>query len=188
MTEVLFICTGNLCRSPSAAHFLSQRIQRDGPTGLVISSAGTRGATVGPPAKLLKEGAAFGLDLEGHVPHRMEFEDIQRSDLVIGMAREHIRETVLMDQASFPMVFTLREFVRRGSEIGPRSPEEPLSEWLARMHGARRHLDLIGDSGPDDIPDPMGGSSEDFRHMLTEVKALTDLLHSLIWGSWPTLM
>lgn len=188
MTEVLFLCTGNLCRSPSAAWFLSQRVQRDGPADVVINSAGTRGATIGPPARLLKEAAAFGMDLDGHVPHRMEIEDIARSDLVIGMAREHVRETVLMDQTSFPMAFTLREFVRRGSDIGPRSTREPLSDWLVRVHGARRHLDLIGDSGPDDIPDPMGGSSEDFRHMLTEVKELTDLLYSLIWGSWQTLM
>jgi protein-tyrosine phosphatase len=182
MTKILFVCTGNLCRSPSAAWFLSERVHTEGPAEVVIRSAGTRGASNGPPAKLVKEGAAIGMDLDGHVPRRMAVVDIQRADLVIGMAREHVRETVLMEEASFSKAFTLREFVRRGSEIGARALEEPLSEWLERMHGLRRHLDLIGDSGPDDIPDPMGGSSEDYRKMLNEVGALTDMLHSLIWG------
>jgi len=181
MPEVLFLCTGNLCRSPSAAWFLAERIRKSGPDNMTVASAGTLGSVIGPPEALLKEGAAFGLDLAGHVPRRMEAGDIRRADLVIGMAREHVREAVLMDTESFGRSFTLREIVRRGHEVGPRSPDQTLDDWLMRLHGTRRHLDLIGTSGPDDIPDPMGGSSEGFRQMLTEVEALTSALHSLFW-------
>jgi protein-tyrosine phosphatase len=153
-----------------------------GPDDVTVTSAGTVGASGGPPERLVHAGAAFGLDLSDHVPRRMVAEDVHRADLVIGMAREHVREAVLTDRDSFDKIYTLREFVRRGGHIGRRSPEEPLDEWLMRLHSGRRHLDLIGDSGPDDIPDPMGGPSEGYRQMLRELDHLTGALHSLVWG------
>ena len=184
--DVLFVCTGNLCRSPSAAWFLAQRLLQNGPEDVTVESAGTLGASFDPPQRLLKEGVAFGMDLSGHVPRKVDTNSIHRADLVVGMAREHLREVVLDDPPSFAKTFTLREVVRRGTERGPRNPGEPLVEWLERINAGRRHLDMIGDSPQDDIPDPMGGSSEDFRQMLTEVEALTRSLYALVWGSYVT--
>jgi protein-tyrosine phosphatase len=181
MSEILFLCTGNLCRSPSAALFLRQEIGLHGPEGLLVSSAGTLGASDAVPERLIAEAAAFGLNFEGHVPRRMEEADIVRADLVLGMARQHVREAVLLDKPSFAKSFTLREFVRRAQEVGPRGHGPSLAKWLATVHGSRRHLDLIGDSEADDIPDPMGGTSEDYRQMLHEVRELTIALHSLMW-------
>jgi protein-tyrosine phosphatase len=182
MAEVLFVCTGNLCRSPSAAWFLTQRLRQVEADDILVSSAGTVGTTGGPPEYLVEEGIAFGLDLSGHVPRRMEVEDVERSDLVIGMAREHVREAVLLHRDSFEKAYTLREFVRRGRDVGGPSFDEPLAEWLRRVHGGRRHLDLVGDSRSDDIPDPIGGPPEGYRQMLIDVKRLTDELHSIVWG------
>jgi protein-tyrosine phosphatase len=182
MVEVLFLCTGNLCRSPSAAWFLRQRLAERGPVNVTVSSAGTTGASGGPPAALLREGNAIGMDLGDHTSHRLTVVDVVRADLVIGMAREHVREAVLMDRSSFDKVYTFRDIVRRGSAVGARQADEALPEWLVRVHGGRRHLDLIGDGGPDDIPDPMGESSEQYRNMLTELDSLTASLHTLLWG------
>jgi protein-tyrosine phosphatase len=131
----------------------------------------------------LKEAAAFGLVFDGHVPRRMDVEDIRKSDVVVGMARQHVREAVLLDKESFSRAFTLRELVRRGQEIGPWSTTEPLSEWLHKVHAGRRHIDLIGDSDLDDIADPMGGSLEDYRRMLSEVDTLVNALYTLIWAN-----
>jgi protein-tyrosine phosphatase len=181
MADVLFLCTGNLCRSPSAAMFLEQLVQLKGPQDMTIDSAGTMGAAGGTPSRLVKEGAAFGLDFTDHVPRHMDMEDIRTARLVIGMTRQHVREAILLDIPSFGKSFTLREFVRRGGGVGPRGAGIPLSEWLVKVHGARRHLDLVGQSAPDDIPDPMGGSSEDYRRMLIDVQELVRQLHTLIW-------
>jgi protein-tyrosine phosphatase len=181
MADVLFLCTGNLCRSPSAALFLEHLVQLKGPHDMTVDSAGTMGAIGGPPGRLVKEGAAFALDFSHHVPRRMEVEDIRSARLVIGMTRQHVRESILLEPPSFGKSFTLREFVRRGSAVGPRGAGEPLTEWLLKVHGARRHLDLVGLSAPDDIPDPMGGSSEDYRRMLIDVQEPVRQLHTLIW-------
>jgi len=181
MAEILFLCTGNLCRSPSAAWFFSRCVQEGGPDGVTVSSAGILaepGSRV--PERLATEGRAVGLDLSGHDPRRVLPADLVRADLIVGMAREHVREVILKDTAFFPRAFTLRELVRRGRERGQRDGE-PLGAWLARLHAGRRPMDLIGDSGADDIADPMGGTSEQFRHMLAETAALSEELYELMW-------
>jgi protein-tyrosine phosphatase len=181
MADVLFLCTGNLCRSPSAALLLEQQLAQSGATDVTVRSAGVQGASFGPPDRLVEEAQSYGLSLGDHVPRKFDSGMIAGADLVIGMSREHVREVVLVDPSSFSKTFTLREIVRRGNEKGQRRTDESLEEWLARLHDGRRHADLIGDSGDDDIVDPMGGSSDDYRRMLKDVSALTNSLRQLAW-------
>ena len=179
--HVLFVCTGNLCRSPSAEGFFAQLVAEHGPEGVTVSSVGIRGSLRPPPSQLLEEGAAFGLDLSEHESHQLDPSDIAGSDLIIGMARDHVREVIVADSTAFSKTYTLREIVRRGRAKGPRYPGEPLFEWLLRLGAGRRPMDLVGEAPQDDTPDPMGGENEDFRLMLEEIEASTRFLYSLIW-------
>ena len=99
----------------------------------------------------------------------------------MGLTREHLRETVVAVPPSFPRTFTLREIVRRGLDTGPRGAPEDLGAWLARLHDGRLRADLMGESPDDDVMDPMGGTREDYRRMLTDVAALTGTLRNLAW-------
>ena len=181
MAVVLFVCTGNLCRSPSAEGFLAQRLAEFGPPDVRVESAGTTGTTMAVPQQLLREAAAYGLDLSSHVPRRVEIDTVARADLVIGLARAHVREIVVADPPSFTKAFTLREIVRRGHENGGRRQLQTVHAWLEEIGAGRRHQDLLGESPVDDIPDPMGGTSQDYRAMLAEESALTRALHTLTW-------
>ena len=181
MSVVLFVCTGNLCRSPSAELLLERELVAHGTNGVAVHSAGTRGASFGPPERLVKEAAAFDIDLEGHVPQVIDQAMVGEADLLIGMTREHVREVVLIQTSAFSRSFTLREIVRRGQEVGPRPPHEELASWLGRLHAGRQHIDLVGDAAIDDIADPMGGNADDYRAMLHDVSALSALLRQLAW-------
>ena len=157
MVDVLFVCTGNLCRSPSAALLLRQHLGDEAGAEVTVHSAGTFGADDGPPSALVEEGSTFGIDLGSHVARIVDPGMIETADLVVGLAREHVRETVVAVPSSFPRTFTLREIVRRGLQVGPRGDTEELGTWLGNLHEGRRHADLIGASPDDDVIDPMGG-------------------------------
>ena len=108
---------------------------------------------------------------------------IRAADLVVTLTRQHLRETVTAVPSSFPKTFTLREIVRRGVLAGPRGAAEDLGVWLTRLHEGRRHTDLMGESPDDDIVDPMGGTPDNYRQMLTEVLGLTEILRNLAWST-----
>ncbi len=82
------------------------------------------------------------------------------------MAREHVREAVVLASAAFPKVFTLKELVRRGEAIGPRGADESLADWLARAHAGRTSADLMGNSDADDIADPIGMPRSAYQRMV----------------------
>ena len=146
-----------------------------------MHSAGTMETDVGPPRPLVEEGRAFGIDLAAHVPRSVDPDMIEAADLVVGLTRQHLRQTVVAVRTSLPRTFTLREIVRRGLQTGPRSATEDLGTWLARVHDGRTRADLMGESPDDDVIDPMGGTADDYRRMLTDVAALTRTLRDLAW-------
>lgn len=124
---------------------------------------------------------AMGLDTSGHLSRRMTAEMVAGADLVIAMAREHLREAVVAVPDAFPRTFTLKELVRRGEAAGPRSASEPLDRYLARLHEGRDRSSLLGVSDEDDVSDPYGTSLEAYRQTAAELDDLTRRLAALLW-------
>lgn len=173
------LCTGNTCRSPMAAALLGRRLE-DAGVKAVVTSAGM--LFDGKPAT--DHGQAVmadrGLDTSGHRSRRLRPDIVSRSDLVIGMARSHVREAVALAPDIWKRAFTLKEIVRRGEERGGRAPGESLEDWLARLHAGRRLPDLLGESDADDVADPIGGPRRSYERTAEELDALTTRLAALI--------
>ena len=126
--------------------------------------------------------SGLGIDMSAHRSQSMTVELLQRADLVLAMAREHVREAVVSVPEIFPRTFTLKELIRRGNEIGPRRPGEPLDRWLARAHEGRSARDLMGRSTEDDVDDPIGRPRAAYERMVEELSGLLDELVWLLWG------
>ena len=90
---VLFVCTGNICRSPMAAGVFQAMVQRAGMAStFVVDSAGTYDGHVGAPASLLAVEAARrrGYDITQHRSRLVTNEDLEKFDLPLAMDRTHL--------------------------------------------------------------------------------------------------
>jgi protein-tyrosine phosphatase len=124
-----------------------------------------------------------GIDTSGHRSRKLRPDIVNRADLIVGMARSHVREAVaLAGPAVLGRAFTLKEIVRRGEERGGRAPGEPLEDWLARLAPGRRPADLLGDAQLDDVADPIGGPRRSYERTAEELDDLTTRLARLLGG------
>jgi protein-tyrosine phosphatase len=179
--NVLVLCSANQCRSPMTEALLIRRL---GTLRLPIAvrSAGLLQEGAPPSPGAITALAPYGLDISGHQSHRVTVADLTWADLVLGMAREHVRQAVVTAPDTWPRTFTLKELVRRGEEIGPAKPGEPLADWLDRVHKGRDRAALLGDSPVDDVADPMGGAPRAYADTAALLHELTGRLAGLCWG------
>jgi protein-tyrosine phosphatase len=126
--------------------------------------------------------ARRGLDITAHRSRFITAEMISGADLVIGMAREHLRDAVALVPDAWPKTFTLKELVRRAGDAGPRRPDESFGTWLAGIHRDRDPRDLLGRSRDDDVADPMGANPGFYGEIADEIEGLIGALVALAWA------
>jgi protein-tyrosine phosphatase len=159
-----------------AAGLLRRRLEELG-IDAEVSSAGEMAGGVPAAGGSVRALASRGIDLTGHRSRRFTADHLASADLVLGMARRHVREAVLACPDAWPRTFTLKELVRRGRSMGPRRPGQSLEEWLRRAHLGRRPADMLGDETDDDVADPIGGP--DHRYTTTAAE-LDELIGELV--------
>ena len=93
MTSILFVCLGNICRSPLAEAALRQAAAARG-MELVIDSAGTGGWHAGEPpdARAISTARTQGADIAGLRARQVTVEDFKRFDLIVALDRSNLRD------------------------------------------------------------------------------------------------
>ena len=151
--RILFVCLGNICRSPAAEGVLRAMAQQRGKAGaLEIDSAGTYGGHAGelPDPRMRAAAARRGYALT-HRARRVELADFERFDRVVAMDDANDR--------------TLTEMARRCSA----------QDKVVRMADFFRHYSGVGS-----VPDPYYGGAEGFDRVLDLLEdACGTLLDSL---------
>jgi protein-tyrosine phosphatase len=119
------------------------------------------------------------LDVSAHRSRILQPDDVARADLVLGMARMHVREAVLLDHDVLWRAFTLKELVRLAAEQGARPREVGFDEWLAKLGAGRSPSNYLSPSDEDDIEDPMGRRFGVFKKVANEIDELVTQLVDL---------
>lgn len=147
------------------------RAARQGGLGLTVESAGTLEGDRAVSSQAAAICARAGTDISAHRSKVLTLEAIDRSDLILGMAREHVRAVVTTQPQAWDRSFTLKEFVRRG-EATPPGTGQGLAQWLAALGAHRRRGDLMGWSDDDDVFDPIAAGPEKMEETGAEVQRL----------------
>jgi protein-tyrosine phosphatase len=155
MHRILFVCMGNICRSPTAEGVMRRLVREAGlEDQFEIDSAGTGSWHTGdaPDRRATAAAAARGVTLDG-AARQVRPRDFEHFDLLLAMDRENLRE--------------LRTFSPDGDAAGK-----------ARL---LREFDPASAGAPDlDVPDPYYGGPDGFETVLDQVEAACrGLLESL---------
>jgi protein-tyrosine phosphatase len=136
--KILFVCMGNICRSPTAEGVFRQYVRQHAPgLDLLLDSAGTHDYHVGDPPdpRTIKAAARRGVDLAGLRARHVHDGDFERFDLILAM--DPLNHVTLLD----------------------RSPPE----YHPRI---RLLLEFAPQAGRPDVPDPYYGGAAGFEAVL----------------------
>ncbi|MFC9839869.1 low molecular weight phosphatase family protein [Rhodococcus sp. NPDC127530] len=172
--HVLFVCSGNVCRSPIAERLThAYALARDLPH-LTAESAGVRalvGFPIEPVAARVIEG--LGASADGFRARRLRPEMIKHADLVLAMTEQIRDRSMELLLGTSHCTFTLREARRIATDTGART--------VAELAVARREYGAIDDAN---ISDPVGLGEAAFTQVGDRIAAeLIPLLDALDLGS-----
>jgi len=115
--HILFVCTGNICRSPFAEGLLKKLVQKNRLDDIVTDSAGLL-ALPGNSASGMAQKVAeeYDVDLSGHIAKSIKEDIVDRSDLILAMEYSHAKELLDAFPEAEDKVFLIRRFSRFGSK------------------------------------------------------------------------
>jgi len=123
---VLFVCLGNICRSPTAEGVLRHLAALEAPElALDIDSAGTADYHIGAPPDSRSQRAARrrGIDISGLQARQVAEEDFARFDLILAMDVENLRELQAMQPRRSRA--SLKLFLEFAPDLGLRDVPDP---------------------------------------------------------------
>ncbi len=118
--KIIFICHGNICRSPMAEYVFADLVKRTGKEHLYeISSAAVTNEEIGndvyPPAKRCL--AAHAIPCPPRAAHRVTAREIEDADLLLCMDESNLRRLAQISPLGVPKAHLLGEYGLGGGEI-----------------------------------------------------------------------
>jgi protein-tyrosine-phosphatase len=147
--KVLFVCDGNICRSPLAAEYLRDRAVQSGLSHLVVASAGLLGIEGAAAAPFsIEVGRDAGLDLTRHRSRGVTVSDVRTSDLIVAMTLTQLEAL----ERRYPPTQAKR-LLLRAFEDGPQPR-----------------------GGAPELADPVAGPIEGYREAFAVIRTCVDHL------------
>jgi len=171
VSSVLFLCTGNLYRSVSAAAMLATRIPA-GERRYAIRSAGLTPGGQEWPGRVRRVLRRHGIALPEGQSRQVSPSDVDGALLILGMELLHLRAVEAHFPGALARSFLLRDVVERSRRLGGRPAHVPLRRWIADLDADRRHDQVV--DGDLEIRDPERMSTGDLRQVLSVIDDAVD--------------
>jgi protein-tyrosine-phosphatase len=143
--RILFLCTGNTCRSPLAEVIAQRDLAARGWAHVEIRSAGIAAAHGSPASEgALLAAARHGLDLSGHEAHQLTEETVSWADLILAMSPRH---------------------VHAARTLGGEDSAVLITDFAAAQNP---------DGVPEAVTDPFGGSEREYEATFELLERLVD--------------
>ncbi|WP_291006860.1 low molecular weight protein-tyrosine-phosphatase [Ferrovibrio sp.] len=149
--NILMVCTGNICRSPTAEGVLRHHLQAQGLADRVaVDSAGTHGYHIGDPPdpRTIRTALQYGVDLRPLRARQVEAADFERFDLLLAMDDGHYRAL---------------QKLQLQNPSGQRN-----------TGNIRYYLDFAAKAGLRELPDPYYGGNDGFERVFRLCEAATE--------------
>ena len=139
--RILFVCMGNICRSPTAEGVFRRLARERAPDlALEIDSAGTHGYHVGEPPdrRAISAASRRSIDLAELRARRVQTDDFERFDLILAMDEENLRE---LQQRATPQYHSrIKLMMEYAPQTGRRAVPDP---YYGGAQGFEDVLDLL---------------------------------------------
>lgn len=155
--SILFVCLGNICRSPIAEGVFRNRVHAAGlDDSIEIDSAGTAAWHQGkkPDSRMIAASSERGYDISGQRARQVREADFHHYDLILAMDEENLMNL---------------------EDIAPEDGKAELRLFLSYANGIRER----------EVPDPYFGGNEGFFHVISLVENAADGLLNELQAAHP---
>lgn len=178
--RILFVCTGNICRSPAAERLLQAALQppQPGDAEILVASAGTH-ALIGYPIDPATASALVDrrIDAQRHEARTLTVANVAEADLVLGATRAHRAAAVSLYPKAVHYSYTVNEFARLVVNVLSEPGYEPSSpaSLLANVRAARGVVRAANPTD-DDLADPYGHTAGEHSVAVATIAAATEVM------------
>lgn len=179
----LFVCTGNICRSPLADAFMADRSERFLDGAVRIQSAGVAaGQYLSPDA--VRAAKERGVDAGDLRPTQLTADLLRDADLVVTMTADHSEEVLDVAPEVAEKTFTLKELSGLLTRMRASEPSSERASVLARIAEAHRlrAASSATASPAEDVRDPLGLPMDVYREVAAQIEAGVDDLVLGLFG------